>query len=247
MTPRASLPSSPVPRPRSLPRTALVWGGALGTALLLTGCHLAGTYDHTATSVYTVGGHISSVRVDGSGGRILVDASAATDRVKVTETVHYDGKRPATAHTVDKGVLDLSSKTCAHGGKCRVEYHLQVPAAMAARLLSHGGETTVHGAAGKLDVDSAGGRVTADGTAASGVTVRSHGGGVSLSFTDAPGRVDVDSAGGSAQVRLPSDGYAVHADSGGGSREVGVRVDPRSARTVTVDSHGGRIRVLPST
>lgn len=244
MTPRASLPPSPVPRAR--PRPALVWGGAVGVALLLTGCHLAGSYDHTATSVYTVGGHVTSLRLDGSGGKILVDAGAATTQVKVTETVHYDGKRPTTAHTVDRGVLDLDSKACTHGDKCRVDYHLQMPAAMAARLLSHGGATTVHGAAGKLTVDSAGGQVTADGTAAADVTIRSHGGGASLSFTDAPRDVDVDSAGGAIKVRLPSEGYAVHAESGGGGKEVGVRVDPRSARTVTVDSHGGGIHVLPA-
>jgi hypothetical protein len=218
----------------------------LGAAVLLSGCRITtGDYDHTSTASYMVGGHVTSLRVDGSGGEIRIDASPHTTRVEVTETARYNGSRPASRHTVEGGVLDLVSTDCSHT-KCQVKYEVKVPAAMAARLLSHGGAVTAHGVAGKLDVDSAGGKVTADGTAAKDVTVRSSGGGVSLSFATVPDHVAVDTAGGSSQVRLPPGGYAVDADPAGGGRKVGVHVDPHSTHTVKLDSHGGDISLLPA-
>jgi DUF4097 and DUF4098 domain-containing protein YvlB len=226
-------------------RRAAALAAAVGIALLAGGCGI-GTpqFSQSASASYQVGGSVTSLDVDTAGGTIEVDAGAQTTTVQVTETVHYNNTEPDAVHSLSGGVLSLSDPGCAND-RCEVDYVVRVPAAVAARLSSHGGQITVHGLAGSLDAQSSGGDVTADSAASTSVTVSSAGGGVSLAFTAVPDSVDVSSSGGSATVALPAGtSYAVTEDASGGSQKVAVPVDPRSPHTVKVRSSGGDIAVV---
>jgi hypothetical protein len=216
---------------------------SLGT--LLTGC---GGKVTTETHSYQVSDHISTLQVKSPGGTIAVVAGDGSD-VRVTETLRYDGDHPTVSHHTDGGALSLEASECGHGighKVCQVSYQVTVPKDVAVKLRNTGGDVTVTGLAGALDLTADGGKVRASGLTTRSFTAKADGGTVDAAFTTAPDLVDIDSAGGSVTAQLPDDAYAVDASTDGGSQRVQVRTDPAAPHKVKVRSDGGSVAVLPA-
>lgn len=209
-------------------KTAVYVMAAVLSGGLASGC--TGKTSEESTS-YTVDDHVTSLRVTASGGRIAVVIGGGSS-IRVTEEIRYDDEKPATRHSTRGGELALSAPSdCGGGfggGTCEVNYRVEVPKALAARLESDGGD---------IEVDRA-----VDGR----LTARSDGGSVKVGFAEAPESVDVASSGGNVTIRVPDGGYAVDAATDGGSQQVKVRTDPGSGHSIRARSDGGGISVLPN-
>ncbi|MEV0223786.1 DUF4097 family beta strand repeat-containing protein [Streptomyces sp. NPDC050704] len=226
-------------------RTVALCAALAAAGSMLTAC--GGEDDEKSTSSsYTVDGRITALSVTTPGGSIEVVAGDG-DQVKVTERIRYTGDKPKPEHTTSGGTLSLlPGDDCGPAGgpsKCKVSYRVEVPKAVSAVLDSSGGDVTVTGLAGAIDVKAAGGRVRADDVAATTLRVSAQGGSVQAGFTSAPSSVDVDTKAGDVTVRVPNEAYAVDVSAKGGSENVGVRTDPASARKITLNTEGGSVRL----
>lgn len=133
-------------------------------------------------------------------------------------------------------------------------------------LSSEGGNLTVNGLTGPLNADTGGGTMTGSGIAAVTATVDAEGGNVQLVFTTAPQAVSVDTGSGNAQlyfaappkdvtvgteggdasVAVPGGPYAVTTTTEGGSQTIGIATSPAAHRSITVDSGGGSLEIVPA-
>ncbi|MFF6995674.1 DUF4097 family beta strand repeat-containing protein [Streptomyces sp. NPDC008313] len=226
-------------------RTVALCAALLAAGATLTAC--GGEDDEKSTSSsYTVDGDVTALSVTTPGGSIEVVA-ASGDSVKVTERIRYTGDKPKTEHSTSGGTLSLlPGDDCGPAGgpgTCKVSYRVEVPKDVSAVLDSSGGDVTVTGLAGAIDVKAGGGKVRADDVAAKSLRVSAQGGSVRAGFTTAPSSVDVDTKSGDVTVRVPNEAYAVQVSAKGGSEKVGVRTDPASDRKIKLNTEGGSVRL----
>ncbi|MFE3853476.1 DUF4097 family beta strand repeat-containing protein [Streptomyces griseorubiginosus] len=220
---------------------------ALAAGVLATGCEVGQEGSKSTSTSYDVKGTVSALDVRTPGGDIKVVAGDGTE-VRVTEKVTYSGDKPETEHTTRGGTLLLTpGDGCLEDGgssKCTVDYTLEVPKALAAVLDSKGGDVSVSGLAGALEVKSGGGKVTADRVTSKRFTVDGNGGAIDARFTTAPDTVDIDTRAGDVSVQVPgAEAYAVKATSNGGSSKVDIKTDPAAARKITLHTDGGDVRL----
>ncbi|WP_406095441.1 DUF4097 family beta strand repeat-containing protein [Streptomyces sp. NBC_01013] len=220
---------------------------ALSAAVLATGCEPGEEGSKNKSTSYDVTGKVSALDVRTPGGDIKIVAGDGST-VRVTEKVSYSGDKPKTEHTTRGGTLVLApGDGCAKDGgasTCKVDYTLEVPKSLAAVLESKGGDVTVSGLAGALEVKSGGGKVTADRITAKRFTVDGNGGAIEASFAAAPDTVDIDTRAGNVSVQVPSaEAYAVKATSNGGSSKVDIKTDPASTRKITLHTDGGNVKL----
>ncbi|WP_316522786.1 DUF4097 family beta strand repeat-containing protein [Kitasatospora brasiliensis] len=223
----------------------IVVTAALG--VLLTAC--GGGKVTTESNSYQVSDAVTALRINSPGGLVEVVAGDGGG-VRVTETARYDGDKPSVSHkTAADGVLVLDASECGHGighKVCQVGYRVVVPKGLATTVRNTGGDVTVTGLAGALDLASDGGKVLASGLASKSFTAKADGGTVNAAFVETPDRVRIESAGGSVTARLPDAAYAVDATANGGTADVKVKTDPASSHKVTIRSDGGSVSVLPA-
>ncbi|MFJ8147814.1 DUF4097 family beta strand repeat-containing protein [Streptomyces sp. NPDC096094] len=220
---------------------------ALAAGVLATGCEVGQEGSKSKSTSYDVTEKVSALEVRTPGGDIKVVAGDGST-VRVTEKVTYSGDKPDTEHTTRGGTLVLSpGDGCAEDGgasRCTVDYTLEVPRALAAVLDSKGGDVSVSGLAGTLEVKSGGGKVTADRITSKRFTVDGNGGAVDAGFATAPDTVAVDTRAGDVSVRVPAaEAYAVKATSNGGSSKVDVKTDPAATRKITLHTDGGDVKL----
>ncbi|MBT2491924.1 DUF4097 family beta strand repeat protein [Streptomyces sp. ISL-96] len=220
---------------------------AVTTGFLFTGCNVDEEGSKSTSSSYEITDKVTALQVKTPGGDIKVVAGDG-DTIKVTEKLTYSGDKPKTEHTSSGGTLRLGvGEGCAKDGeasKCKVDYTLEVPKAVAAELDSRGGDVDVTGLAGALDVKAGGGKVTADRLAAKRLTVDANGGAINAEFAAAPETVDINTHSGNVTVQVPSaEAYAVKATSKGGSEKVSVKTDPASSRKITLHTDGGNVQL----
>lgn len=251
------------------PRGRWIWGASgviTMVALAVPGLRLIGRAgaasdafavpQHSVTRSVTVPGRITAVAVDSGGAPVLVRAGRVS-RVRVSETLMWNGTcgsaadRPAVTQAVSGGRLALSDPGCSAQmqagavpaavpgtvsgavsavvpGKpsgtrsCGVFFDVTTPSGVSADVPSAGGAIVVSGVAG-ASLDSGGGPVTA---------------------AQVTGPLTITSDGGIVQV----DGLTgtLNADSGGGPEAVRVPVAATAARSITVSSEGGSLRIVPA-
>lgn len=212
----------------------------------LAACGEFGGPEHTETRSYDVTEHVATVRVSSGGGRIDIIAREH-DVVRVTETLRYNTDKPTPQHALHGEQLVLTSGCGDLTGNCGVDYRLEVPSAVAARLDSAGGAVTVTALSGALDVDSDGGQVDGARIASTTFTARTGGGAADIQFTAPPDNIGIESGGGDVTIQLPKESYAVDASAAGGNTTINVPVDGASPHKISVRSGGGDVLVTPST
>lgn len=220
---------------------------ALTAGFLMTGCNVDKEGSKSESASYEITDKVTALDVRTPGGDIKVVAGDQ-DTIRVTEKLTYSGDKPKTEHTTSGGTLRLGAgEGCAKEGeasKCKVDYTLEVPRALAAVLDSRGGNVQVTGLAGALEVKAGGGKVNADNLASKRLTVEANGGAISAGFASAPETVNINTHSGDVSVQVPSaEAYAVKATTNGGSEKVSVKTDPASTRKITLHTDGGNVQL----
>jgi DUF4097 and DUF4098 domain-containing protein YvlB len=242
------------PRRSGAQRVLLAVGGVVALALIAWGVlQLVSVLGRTTTqrelTLTPTGGRL---KVDMNGG-IRIETGSGPE-VRVVERLHYGLRKPRVTETVTADGLEVKAGCAWFNPNCSVDAVLTVPADLAVDAHSSGGDITVSGLTGTVQLDSSGGGITASGLTgsvvlessggditASGLTgavrMDSSGGGVRASGLRS-GQVDAHSSGGDVVLAFDAPPDRVRADSSGG----GVRIElPRvdSGYHVNADSSGG--------
>jgi hypothetical protein len=257
------------PRPTLTPGLRRLWrvGGALWVALALPfgTLQVASRLAHeqeTVTSSFPAAG-LAAVEVHNSNGSATV-VGTDSDEVRVTARIDHGWKKTGNHQRVEGDRLLLSS-TCPSfvSQFCTVNYVVEMPAHLAARVYSDSGTVTasdITGGAvlhsdngrveaarmeGDLELRSSNGRVTGHDLGATGVAADSDNGRVELGFNRPPRAVTARSSNGSVDVVVPDDStaYRVDAASDNGSATATVDQSRDSANTITALSHNGAVTV----
>jgi hypothetical protein len=213
---------------------------------MAAGCGI-GAKTRTETHSYSVSDPVTAVRVDTAGFDIQV---TAVDRpvVRVVEDMRFNRAKPRTSHEIREGELIVTGADCANSigyNVCDATFKMEIPRSLVVTLRSDGGDVTVRGLSATADISTDGGAVTAEDVGWSSMIARSDGGDVRLRYTRPPNRVDAATNGGSVTMWLPRAAYAVAAQTGDGKHTVQVSTDPTSSRTISVNSDGGDVSLLP--
>ncbi|MGZ4740099.1 MAG: hypothetical protein ACXVLM_12895 [Ilumatobacteraceae bacterium] len=205
----------------------LVAAGVLaGAFVALTAIDLAMAHTTHAAAQFRQPVTAIDASIDGGSLRIVGTNDSATT---VDATVHQGLHTPSHSVTVENGRLVIRSNCtlAVITRTCAVDYIVHVPHHVAVKARGNGAGVVIRGVDGDVDVSVNGGRVD-------------------IAFDTAPHHVSADSNGGNINIRVPDDGnaYRVGTHTNGGSTNVGVRSDPRSTRTIDVETNGGSIDIL---
>jgi hypothetical protein len=210
-------------------------------------------------------GTVRSVDVSSSGGSIRLIGAQGSETT-VESVIDLGLRRPWHREELEGDRLVIRSEDCGilAGALCSVDYTIHVPQGIQITAASGGGDITVSGVRGKVDLSTSGGEVqlrgaateearvhssegdiTAQGLVGASVDAMSRGGAITLSFAAPPERVVADSRGGSVVIEVPDtpDAYRVLASSSGGDATTRIRTDPTSSRLIRASSSGGDVSV----
>ncbi|MFC6084656.1 DUF4097 family beta strand repeat-containing protein [Sphaerisporangium aureirubrum] len=220
-------------------------GAVLCAGILLSGCGLSTIASPTKseTKGYDVTGSVTALDVEAGSGAIVVVGSSRTG-VRVTETLHWKGDRPAAAHPVDGGTLRLSYECKGDDWACGVDYRVEVPEGMRVRVKTGSGDITLRAIGGDLDAFTGSGEIDANQLAGKRAIAETGSGDVELRFAGVPDDVQVSTGSGTGVVRVPSGSYQVTANTGSGDRTVDVSTDDVSPHRIVVKTGSGDAKVL---
>jgi hypothetical protein len=246
--------------------TSLAGLGILG-CLALTGCHVdvnAGSPvsvsgepttspgpglsvpgTHKSATVYRISSPVSTVVVISHVGNITVTGGSGPS-VSVTQQATYSKTPPVTTRTISGKTLTVTY-TCPSQLVCAVAYVLQVPRDVAVQAQADAGAIRLAGLAGNVTAKARVGLIDGTGLSGASVSLTTDGGGISASFTAAPGTLQATAHVGAISLRLPGTAsYKVSADARVGHADVGVRQSPSSAHVITATTDVGAIKISTS-
>jgi hypothetical protein len=241
---------------------------AIGVPVAIT---LIGWTGFSVVALAGQGSYRVSYRLPVRGGQFTANLNGADmalrpgsgGEARLAGTVHYSLIRPILTESSAAGRTGITFDCRVPAGVCGLNATLSVPARTALTvssgggdlsaagftnnltLVTGGGDLDATGLTGRLWLASGGGDIGARSLTSPGVTVRSGGGDVQLTFSRPPGNVQVDSGGGDIQIVLPrgDTAYNVASSTGGGDLSDSVPVSTSSANTITVNSGGGDIDI----
>jgi hypothetical protein len=225
-------------------RNTLVAGALLGAVLVLSGCEFALDFRDRQQDVvsYDVTGKVTALDVATGSGDIVVTESDRSG-VHVTETIHWrGGDRPTTEHPVNGGTLTLRHHC--DGMSCGVDYKVEIPAGLTAKLDTGSGTITLRGLTGGVSATSGSGDIEAGNLGARQFAGDTGSGDVEAKFTVIPDRVEIKTGSGDVAAYLPKGSYDVTTETGSGEETVEVVRDPSSPRKITLKTGSGDARVL---
>lgn len=265
----ATRSSGPVTASPRLRRVMLVVGSVF-TVLALAGTVL-NLFNQVARHSYTVThsieeaalGGVSALEARNSAGSTTITGSSRSDVALTADVV--DGLFSADhRHELRADRLRVTGGCrWAFATHCRVDHHLQVPEGFLVEARNRHGDLTLahlsgpvrtdvrfgalrgddlHGA---VEIDHGFGRVELDGIESQRVSITQRFGEVTVAFVDAPEEIVLDLRFGDAVIELPDDGgaYDVRASSSFGERDIRVRTDASSNRTIRVDHEFGDVTI----
>ncbi|WP_329091966.1 MULTISPECIES: DUF4097 family beta strand repeat-containing protein [unclassified Streptosporangium] len=227
-------------------KNMVVAGAVLGSVFVLSGCgDLALDFRDRQQEVvsYDVTGELAVLdAATGSGDIVIVESGRQA--VRVTETLHWRGQKPVTEHPVDGGTLTLR-ENC-EGMSCSVDYKVEIPPGLTAKLDTGSGTITLRGLTGEVTAASGSGDIEAGGLNSKRFTADTGSGDIEARFSAAPEGVRLETGNGDVAAYLPKGGYDVTAETGSGDKIVEVTKDPSSPRKVTLRTGSGDAEVLLS-
>ncbi|HEY3262909.1 MAG TPA: DUF4097 family beta strand repeat-containing protein [Pseudonocardiaceae bacterium] len=188
------------------------------------------TYQRDLTLTPTAG----RLRIDTTGAITIKPGSGP--EVRVHETVRYGLRRPRLAETSTPDGLVLHAGCDWLTPNCSIDAVVTVPAELTVDARSSGGDITVSGLTGAVQLDSSGGGITVSGLTGP-AQLHSSGGGITA--TGLAGAVQLDSSGGGVRA-TGLRATQVEARSSGG--DVVLAFDTAPDRVVA-DSSGGGVRI----
>jgi hypothetical protein len=189
------------------------------------------------TAARTVEG-VRAVEVRLADGRVEIGEDERTD-ARVDLTVRRRVGRTMPRLVIAGGTLRLDGETS------EARLRLRLPPATPVRVELRGGEVSLWGSAGDLELLTETATIAGRELSGRHVTARSGTGDVNLHFTGAPERLAVVGDSGAVTIVLPDGGYAVEVEAPDPAMvpDVEVPTDPAAPHAVLVRSDRGRIRI----
>lgn len=220
-------------------KTMAVAGAVLGISLVASACDLRFDFNgQQAVESYDVKDKVAVIEAHTGSGDILVSESDRTG-VHVTETLHWNGDKPADGHSVDGDTLTLAYKC----DNCSVDYKVEVPRGLAVKIDTGSGDVTLRNLSGQVNASTGSGDVDARGLAAEQVKARAGSGDVTLRFSAVPTQVQAETGAGDSRLWVPDGAYNVNASTGSGDRKIEVLDDDSAPHTITVRTGSGDAEV----
>ncbi|WP_188196449.1 DUF4097 family beta strand repeat-containing protein [Nonomuraea sp. SYSU D8015] len=228
-------------------KTIAIAVGLLASAVVLTGCGLAGIAGprNQDTVSYEVTDKVTKLQLDTRAGDAVVTETDGA-AVRVVETHRWSGDdKPKAQHKVEGGVLFVDYDCPSNWGRCSVDYKVEIPKGLPVDLDSGSGNLTLRGLTGDINVHVGSGDVDASGLAGKTVVAETGSGNVELGYTAAPESAKIEAGSGDITLNVPDGAYDVSTDTGSGDVEVSVKRDDASPRKISLASGSGNISVLP--
>ncbi|HEX2118025.1 MAG TPA: DUF4097 family beta strand repeat-containing protein [Acidimicrobiales bacterium] len=208
-------------------------------------------------------GPIRGVEVDLEAGRVEIVPGVGNEAT-IDRTRRYLRGAPEVSEILLDGVLRIEAACEALITLgCRVNYRLEVPAAVPVRIRTDRGSVEITDMAGMVEVETGAGdvdltrtrgpvRATTSAGDIDGVDLvaafldaRTDAGHVRLSLAEPSARVDLRTDAGNIDLALPpaGGGYRVTTETGAGEVDVSVENLPGANRSVTATTGGGNIRI----
>lgn len=208
-------------------------------------------------------GPIRSVEVDLEAGRVEIVPGVGNE-ARIDRTREYLLGAPEVRETLVDGVLRIEAACEALMTLgCRVNYRLEVPAAVPVRIRTDRGSVEITDMAGMVEVETgagdvdltrtkgpvrattSAGDVDGDDLVAGFLDARTDAGHIRLSLAEPSARVDLRTDAGNIDLALPAagGGYRVTTETGAGEVDVSVENLPGANRSVTATTGGGNIRI----
>ena len=270
MTITDELTEADAPAGRRGGRVAWLVAGAALTIIAVGATAFAIGYQMTAKAVthstyqtHTYAGQPRAVVVQLASGDVVLRRGSA-GQITVRRHLQWSSRPPVVDERWDGHTLRLK-QTCpagVFGESCQVDDIVTVPASVSVTASTAGGNITVNGVGGPLELSSASGDVAASGpagpvsarTASGNITVtgarsadvsaKTDSGDVELAFAGVPAVVNGETASGNVTVFVPpGPSYNVQADTVSGNRSVTVGQDPASQKVVIAHSASGDVTV----
>jgi hypothetical protein len=195
--------------------------------------------------VYRISSPVSSVVVIGHVGNISVTGGSGSS-VSVTQQVIYSKTPPTTTRTISGKTLTVTY-TCPSQAVCTVGYVIQVPRDVTVQAQADAGAIRLADLAGNVTAKAKVGLINGTGLSGASVSLTTDGGGITASFTAAPGTLAAVAHVGAIILHLPgSDAYKVSADARVGHADVGVRQSSASDHVITATTDVGAIKISTS-
>jgi hypothetical protein len=245
-----------------------VLGGVALGGLVLTGCQSGGSASppspapaqvtttspspglsvpgtHRSATSYRITSPVSTVVVISHVGNITVTGGGGAS-VSVTQQATYSKTPPVTTRTLSGKTLTVTY-TCPSQLVCAVAYALQVPRDVAVQAQADAGAVRLADLAGNVTAKAKVGLINATGLSGASVSLTTDGGGITASFTAAPGTIAAVAHVGAIILHVPGqDSYKVSADARVGHADVGVRQSSSSDHVITATTDVGAIKISAS-
>jgi len=245
-----------------------VLGGVALGGLVLTGCQSSGGASspssapaqvtttspspglsvpgtHKSATVYRISSPVSTVVVISHVGNITVTGGSGPS-VSVTQQATYSKTPPVTTRTISGKTLTVTY-TCPSELVCAVAYVLQVPHDVAVQAQAGAGAIRLASLAGNVTAKANVGLIDGTGLSGGSVSLTTDGGGITASFTAAPGTLAAIAHVGAISLHLPGTAsYKVSADARVGHADVSVRQSSSSDHVITATTDVGTIKISTS-
>ncbi len=200
---------------------------------------------HKSATIYRISAPVSTVVVISHVGNITVTGGSGPS-VAVTQQAIWSKTPPVTTRTISGKTLTVTY-TCPSQAVCSVAYALQVPRDAVVQAQADAGAIRLTGLAGNVTAKAKVGLISGTALSGASVSLTTDGGGITASFTAAPGTLAAVAHVGAIILRLPgSDAYKVSADARVGHADVGVRQSSGSDHVITATTDVGAIKISAS-
>lgn len=254
----------------SLPNPAIRWlwlgvgsvfaVGAVGFGTVQTVSALA--HEEITQELSFDAAGITLLDVEDDSGSVEV-TGADVDEITVVAEISNGLFETRHRETVEGSTLRLRASCPPLGTWCSVDYRIVVPRDLDAVLRIDNGHVIARDLDGDVEVDADNGRVelvrlsgdvhastdngrvTATGLRSDRVEADADNGRVELTFAEPPTSVVATSDNGRVDVVVPDtdDAYRVEVETEHGSRDVAVRTDPTSDRSIVAETDNGSVTV----
>jgi hypothetical protein len=225
------------------------WLVASGVTVVLLAVALAFAprlLDRRSVSTVTVAGPVTRIELDIEQGDVKLVPGTGTD-VVVERTLTWRVGRPLVGTDPDGSTLRITA-TCPSSvpliERCWTSHRIEVPVGVDVEVRTGAGSVTAVGLDGWLHLVTARGRVTGEDLEVADLLAETHGGPISVVFSEPPSRVVLASGGGDVDVAMPGGPYDLDVSAAGGELTVAVDTERLAEAMITVASDGGSVTIV---
>jgi hypothetical protein len=221
---------------------AVAVGGILAVSGLTAVSSAMTQHDRTT---FTADG-IRELVIHQDSGNVTLVTDPTAGHLQVTTSRNWSWQQPASAHTVQDGVLTLTS-TCPDFpglGACGVDQRVTVPSDVKVQVEASTGN--IDGA--RLNLSSFGahtdsGSIDVTNMAVAAFSATTSSGSIHATLSRAPEQATAETSSGNIHLTVPDMPYQVHAGTSSGQVRIDVRDDPSASRSITAHTSSGDVTI----